>query len=68
MGGWWNQEVNSPPIAGGKDAHSGLGGTVMERLGVNVQKPGRGAKSFQALQLGTIDAAEWVGPLPMTKS
>ncbi|MEM6716756.1 MAG: ABC transporter substrate-binding protein, partial [Cyanobacteria bacterium P01_C01_bin.147] len=36
-------------------------GLVMERLGVNVQNL-PGGEIFQALQLGTIDAAEYVGP------
>ena len=62
MGGWWNQEVNSPADLQGVNMRiPGLGGTVMERLGVNVQNLA-GGEIFQALQLGTIDAAEWVGP------
>ncbi len=62
MGGWWNREVNSPSDLQGVNMRiPGLGGTVMERLGVNVQNLA-GGEIFQALQLGTIDAAEWVGP------
>jgi TRAP-type mannitol/chloroaromatic compound transport system substrate-binding protein len=62
MGGWWNQEVNTTADLQGVNMRiPGLGGTVMERLGVNVQNLA-GGEIFQALQLGTIDAAEWVGP------
>lgn len=39
----------------------GLGGEVMKRLGVTVQTL-PGGEIFQALQTGTVDAAEWVGP------
>ncbi len=39
----------------------GLGGQVMDRLGVTVQVL-PGGEIFQALQTGAIDAAEWVGP------
>lgn len=62
MGGWWNKEVNSAADLQGVNMRiPGLGGVVMERLGVNVQNLA-GGEIFQALQLGTIDAAEWVGP------
>lgn len=62
MGGWWNKEVNTVADLGGVNMRiPGLGGLVMERLGVNVQNLA-GGEIFQALQLGTIDAAEFVGP------
>ncbi len=62
MGGWWNKEVNTAADLQGVNMRiPGLGGVVMERLGVNVQNIA-GGEIFQALQLGTIDAAEWVGP------
>ncbi|MEM9004948.1 MAG: TRAP transporter substrate-binding protein [Cyanobacteria bacterium P01_F01_bin.86] len=62
MGGWWNQEVNTAADLNGVNMRiPGLGGVVMERLGVNVQNL-PGGEIFQALELGTIDAAEWVGP------
>ena len=62
MGGWWNQEVNTAADLQGVNMRiPGLGGVVMERLGVNVQNL-PGGEIFQALQLGTIDAAEFVGP------
>lgn len=62
MGGWWKQEINSASDLEGINMRiPGLGGSVLERLGVNVQNLA-GGEIFQALQLGTIDAAEWVGP------
>ena len=62
MGGWWKQEINTPADLKGLNMRiPGLGGVVMSRLGVNVQNLA-GGEIFQALQLGTIDAAEWVGP------
>lgn len=62
MGGWWNKEINTPADLQGLNMRiPGLGGLVMERLGVNVQNLA-GGEIFQALQLGTIDAAEYVGP------
>jgi TRAP-type mannitol/chloroaromatic compound transport system substrate-binding protein len=39
----------------------GLGGSVMSALGATVQVL-PGGEIFQALQTGTIDATEWVGP------
>lgn len=62
MGGWWNRQVRSPADLKGINMRiPGLGGVVMERLGVNVQNIA-GGEIFQALQLGTIDAAEYAGP------
>ena len=62
MGGWWNREINTPADLEGLNMRiPGLGGAVMERLGVNVQNLA-GGEIFQALQLNTIDAAEFVGP------
>lgn len=62
MGGWWSREINSTSDLQGLNMRiPGLGGLVMERLGVNVQNLA-GGEIFQALQLGTIDAAEYVGP------
>lgn len=62
MGGWWNQGIESVSDLQGLNMRiPGLGGLVMERLGVNVQNLA-GGEIFQALQLGTIDAAEYVGP------
>lgn len=62
MGGWWKREINSTADLQGLNMRiPGLGGLVMERLGVNVQNLA-GGEIFQALQLGTIDSAEFVGP------
>lgn len=62
MGGWFKREINSPSDFNGlKMRIPGLGGKVMSRLGVNVQVL-PGGEIFLALDRGTIDAAEWVGP------
>ncbi|MCL1599005.1 MAG: twin-arginine translocation signal domain-containing protein [Actinomycetia bacterium] len=62
MGGWYNKEINSPAdLQGLKMRIPGLGGKVMEKLGVLVQVL-PGGEIFQALQTGAIDATEWVGP------
>ena len=62
MGGWFNREINSvADLEGLKMRIPGLGGQVLERLGVSVQML-PGGEIFQALQSGAIDAAEWVGP------
>ena len=62
MGGWFNKEINSvADMQGLKMRIPGLGGQVMDRLGVTVQVL-PGGEIFQALQTGAIDAAEWVGP------
>lgn len=62
MGGWFNKEINSlEDLKGLKMRLPGLGGEVLERLGgTPVTLPGR--ELFTALQTGTIDATEWVGP------
>ena len=62
MGGWFNKEINSrADLEGLRMRIPGLGGQVMERLGVTVQVL-PGGEIFQALQTGAIDATEWVGP------
>ena len=62
MGGWFNKEINSiSDMQGLRMRIPGLGGRVMERLGVTVQVL-PGGEIFQALQTGAIDATEWVGP------
>ena len=62
MGGWFNKEINSlEDLKGLKMRLPGLGGEVLARLGgTPVTLPGR--ELFTALQTGTIDATEWVGP------
>lgn len=63
MGGWFNTEINSvDDLSGLKMRIPGFGAEVLKRLGgtpVNIP----GAELFTALQNGTIDATEWVGPL-----
>jgi len=62
MGGWFRREVRTlRDLQGLKMRIPGLGGRVFERLGVTVQNI-PGGEIFQALQTGTVDAAEWVGP------
>ena len=62
MGGWFNREINSiADIQGLKMRIPGPGGEILKRAGgtpTNIP----GAELFTALQTGTIDAAEWVGP------
>jgi TRAP-type mannitol/chloroaromatic compound transport system substrate-binding protein len=62
MAGWFNREItNLGDLRGLKMRIPGLGGEVMAKLGVvPVNLPG--AEIFTALQSGTIDATEWVGP------
>lgn len=62
MGGWFRKEINSvDDLQGLKMRIPGLGGRVMAKAGVNVQLL-PGGEIFTALQTGTIDATEWVGP------
>ncbi len=62
MGGWFRKEIKSlADLQGLKMRIAGLGGKVMEKLGaVPQQIPG--GDIYPALERGTIDAAEWVGP------
>lgn len=62
MGGWFNKEINSlDDLKGLKMRLPGLGGEVLARVGgTPVTLPGR--ELFTALQTGTIDATDWVGP------
>jgi hypothetical protein len=46
---------------GSEDAHRRLRGRVLERMG-GVPQNLPGGEIYQALEKGTIDAAEWVGP------
>ncbi|MEQ5835589.1 TRAP transporter substrate-binding protein [Marinobacter sp. NFXS9] len=62
MGGWFNKEINSvDDLKGLKMRIPGIGGDVLEKAGgTPVNLPG--GEIFTALQTGTIDATEWVGP------
>lgn len=62
MGGWFRKPVESlADLRGLRMRIPGLGGKVMDRLGVSVQVLG-GADIYPALERGAIDATEWVGP------
>ncbi|HVQ05510.1 MAG TPA: TRAP transporter substrate-binding protein DctP [Burkholderiaceae bacterium] len=62
MGGWFRKEIKSlADIKGLKMRIGGFAGKVIERLG-GVPQNIPGGEIYQALEKGTIDAAEWVGP------
>ena len=62
MAGWFRKEINSADdLKGLKFRTGGLVGRVMSKLGVVVQQIAAG-DLYPALERGTIDAAEWVGP------
>ncbi len=61
-GGWWRKEINSvDDLKGVKFRIGGWGGAVLVKLGVVPQTLG-GPDIYPALEKGTIDGAEWVGP------
>lgn len=62
MGGWFRKEIKAlSDMKGLKMRIGGFGGKVLERLGsVPLNIPG--GEIYQALEKGTIDAAEWIGP------
>ncbi|MCG2586256.1 TRAP transporter substrate-binding protein [Massilia sp. TS11] len=62
MGGWYRKEVKTvADLKGLKFRCGGYAGRVLERLGVVPQQLA-GGDIYPALEKGTIDAAEWVGP------
>ena len=62
MGGFFRKELNSvDDLKGLKFRIGGLGGDVLAKLGVVPQQIAAG-DVFPALERGTIDAAEFVGP------
>ena len=62
MGGWYRKEIKTvADMKGMKMRIGGFGGKVLERLG-SVPQNIPGGEIYQALEKGTIDAAEWVGP------
>ena len=62
MGGWFRKEIKSmADMKGLKFRIGGFAGKVIERLG-GVPQNIPGGEIYQALEKGTIDAAEWVGP------
>jgi TRAP-type mannitol/chloroaromatic compound transport system substrate-binding protein len=62
MGGWYRKEMKTvADLQGLKMRIGGLAGQVLAKLGlVPQQLPG--GDIYPALERGTIDAAEWVGP------
>ncbi len=62
MGGWYRKEIKTvADLNGLKFRIGGLGGAVLAKLGVIAQQI-PGGDIYPALEKGTIDAAEWVGP------
>ncbi len=62
MGGWFRKEIKSlADLQGVKMRIGGWGGQIMAKLGAVPQQIA-GGEIYQALERGTIDAAEWVGP------
>ena len=63
MGGWFRKEIKTVEDLKGMKMRIGsvLAGQVMTKLGVVPQQIA-GGDIYPALEKGTIDAAEWVGP------
>jgi len=62
MGGWFRKEIKTvADMSGVKMRIGGFGGKVISKIGVVPQQIA-GGDIYPALEKGTIDAAEWVGP------
>lgn len=62
MGGWFRKEVKEvADLSGLKMRIAGLAGQVFQKLGAVPQQIA-GGDIYPALEKGTVDAAEWVGP------
>jgi TRAP-type mannitol/chloroaromatic compound transport system substrate-binding protein len=62
MGGWFRKELrNLGDMSGLKMRIGGFAGTIVSKLGLVPQQLAAG-DIYPALEKGTIDAAEWVGP------
>lgn len=62
MGGWFRKEINTvDDFKGVKMRIAGIAGKVLEKLGAVPQQIA-GGDIYPALEKGTIDAAEWIGP------
>lgn len=62
MGGWYRKEINSvEDLKGLRFRIGGLGGSILSKLGVVPQQI-PGGEIYAALERGTIDATEFVGP------
>src|SRR5262249_3695739 len=61
-GGWFGREINGVEDLGGlKFRRGGFAGQIVSRLGVVPQQLAPG-DIYPALEKGTIDAVEWIGP------
>jgi TRAP-type mannitol/chloroaromatic compound transport system substrate-binding protein len=61
MGGWFRKEINTLADLQGLKMRIGFAGVIMTKLGV-IPQALPGSEVYNALEKGTIDAAEWVGP------
>lgn len=62
MGGWYRKEIKTiADLKGLKMRIGGFAGQVLTKLGVVPQQIA-GGDIYPALEKGTIDAAEWIGP------
>jgi TRAP-type mannitol/chloroaromatic compound transport system substrate-binding protein len=62
MGGWFRKEIKTvEDLKGLKFRIAGIAGQMLQKLGVVPQQI-PGGDIYPALERGTIDAAEWVGP------
>ncbi|MEZ5614941.1 MAG: TRAP transporter substrate-binding protein [Rhodocyclaceae bacterium] len=62
MGGWYRKQIKTlADIKGLKMRIGGFGGKVLARIG-GVPQNIPGGEIYQALEKGTLDACEWVGP------
>lgn len=62
MGGWFRKEIKSvKDLDGLKMRIGGIGGMVLAKLGTIAQQIPP-SDIYPALEKGTIDAAEWIGP------
>jgi TRAP-type mannitol/chloroaromatic compound transport system substrate-binding protein len=62
MGGWFRKEIKSvEDVKGLKMRIGGFGGTILAKVGSVPQQLAAG-DIYPALEKGTLDACEWVGP------
>ncbi|MEW6454240.1 MAG: TRAP transporter substrate-binding protein [Pseudomonadota bacterium] len=62
MGGWFRKEIKEPSDLNGlKMRIGGFAGRILSKLGLVAQQLA-GGDIYPALEKGTLDACEWVGP------
>jgi TRAP-type mannitol/chloroaromatic compound transport system substrate-binding protein len=62
MGGWYRKEIKTvDDVKGLKMRIGGFGGSILAKIG-GVPQNLPGGEIYTALEKGTVDAAEWVGP------